>query len=196
MDPKFRSSFIPKKPLSSKSEGGRVKKRSSFNLMTFIASLVFIVAVVASGGVYAYSFVLQDQIDQKGIELTEARKLLNLQQIDNYKLLDERLSTAWTLFRDHKITSSFFTLLEDTTLHNVQFNSYRFESSDGESELQISLIGQASDFNALALQADVFERQNLIRDTEFESIEILEDKSILFTLKTHLDSEEVAFITN
>jgi len=189
VDPKFRSSFIPKKPLSTKTEGGKIKRRSSFNLMSFIATAIFVVAILASGGSFAYKYYLEDQINQKGILLTEARSLLDLGEIENFKLLDERLSAAWALLRKHKITSQFFEMLETNTLHNIQFDRYEFTEN-----LEIVLKGKAATFNALALQADVFERQNLIEETDYNDFIIGKDELIQFTMTTRLSLQEIKYL--
>lgn len=63
---KFTTSFIPKKPIQSVGKGGRIG-RSSSNLFTIISMFVFIVAVVATAGVFLYEIKLQRDIDRKSV---------------------------------------------------------------------------------------------------------------------------------
>ncbi len=174
--------------------------------MAFIATLIFVVAVLASAGVYGYKYVLEDRIDQKGIALTEARSLIQMDQINEFKLLDQRLDTAWGLLRNHKITSAFFDLLEANTLHNVQFDSYQYlviEGGDRGEELTIRLDGQAASFEALVLQADMLRRQTLISDVAISNIgretmenTLLGSNNIRFSVEAQLNPVEVAYVVS
>ena len=193
MDPRFRSSFIPKKQVAQESPARKKSKRpSSINLFALASSLLFIVSVVAAGGMFGYTYILEERINQKGIELSEGRALLDLDQIDDYKLLDQRLETAWNLLRNHKTTSKLFGLLETNTLHNVQFNEYEFELTV-EDELIATLKGEAATFNALALQVDVFDRQSLFSSVAYSDIHVTNTGTVGFTMTSIFDPNEVLY---
>lgn len=197
MDPKFRSSFIPKKPISGKPEMGRVRRRKkSFDIFTLGSIIIFFIALIAAGTTYGYAYVLQDQVDQKGEELVKKIELINLEQIEDFKLLDNRLNVAWRLLRDHKITSRFFELLEENTLHTISFDSYTFERESGDALYAIELSGEAESFDALALQADVLRRQTLIKSVELFNLDSITSKEglILFTIEAMFDPKEIAYI--
>ena len=191
MDPKFRSSFIPKKPLSTKTEGSVRRARKSFNMMTFVASAIFLVAVFGSAGTFGYKYILTDQISQKGVKLNEARSLLDMSEIESFKLLDDRLSTAWTILRNHKITSQVFEVLENHTLHNVQFDRYKYSG-----DLKDVFNGVAANFNSLALQADIFENLPLFNEITYSQFEVDEDGLVGFSLTAQLNPSEIGYLEN
>jgi len=202
VDPKFRSSFIPKKPLAPKTGGVKVRRRTSFNMMTFVSSLIFVVAAAGSAGVYGYKYILQNRIDQKGVELTDARKKIQINQIEEFKLLDQRIDQAWGLLRNHKVTSAFFDFLEDYTLHNVQFDSYNYLAKEGdEKDMVVRLEGQSGSFESLVLQADILKQQMLISNVKFSEVNrdtqgnsLRGSGNVQFLIETQLNPTEVAYM--
>jgi len=73
MEPKFQTSFIPKKPIISE-PGSRVAVSHSINIFSAIATIVFALTILTSGGVFIYKNILESQILLSDKSLNAARE--------------------------------------------------------------------------------------------------------------------------
>lgn len=192
MDPKFRSSFIPKKPLPIKSSG-RVKQHHSFNLIVFLAGILFLAAIGLTGAAFVYERFIEDRVGKKGIALTVEKNKLNLDNIEAYRVLADRLSTAQTLLNNHKATSKLFEMLNEKTLHNVVYSGFDIKDNVDGTNPKIAISGQATSFNALTVQTDAFKNEDIITDIRFGRISLSEDGSIEFELLADLAAKELLY---
>lgn len=126
MDPKFRTSFIPKKRVGTPSVQPK-RRRGSFNLLSFIGVTVFIISILVSGGMFGYQYILEQSINERGNALAEARRSIDDVYINSLKNIDERLTVSNQLLDKHVILSSFFEFLEKFTLKSVQLSSLDYE---------------------------------------------------------------------
>lgn len=193
MDPKFRSSFIPKRPVASPGGGGKVKVYHSFNLITFLGTLIFIAALVGSGGAFAYQRILQGDVNTLGSQLAQVKDELDLTQIASDEQLASRLSTAKTLLQKHNVASLIFTMLERDTLHNVAWSGLSIKADTGM--LTITAGGTASSYNALSLQEDVLERESLLIKPMIKGIKLGDTGQIEFTFSAQVDTGQIGYIT-
>lgn len=192
MDPKFRSSFIPKKPLSVKSTG-KIKRHHSFNLIVFLAGLLFIAALGLSGGAFVYERILDERVDQKGIQLSNEKNNLNLGNIEEYKSLSMRLQVAQSLINSHKALSKLFYTLNEETLHNVAYTGFSVSDSLDGANVKIKINGQAASFNALTVQSDVFKRNSMIKDFSFTDISLATNGAVTFSIEAELVGSKLLY---
>lgn len=190
MNPKFRSSFIPKKPIVTKSLDS--KKYRSFNILTFVATVVFVIALAASGGVVAYERFIETSIDQKGIELENARQAIDPELIEEFRALDKKLRTAEKLFGRHIAMTLFFDFLESSTLQNVQYTEFSYIlGSDGV--ISINMQGVARSFNTVTLQSDLFNDSDVILDPVFSNLNLDKSGNVLFDVTANIDPSFVLY---
>lgn len=190
MDSKIRSSFIPKKSIVTKSS--TLKKYRSFNILTFVATIVFIVSLAASGGVFIYERLIENSIDQKGIELESARQTIDIGLINEFKALDKKLRTAEELLGRHTAVTLFFDFLESSTLQNVQYNEFNYEfNTDGV--IVINMEGIAKSFNSLTLQSDIFRDSNIILNPVFSNLNLDESGNVQFNITARIDPSFVLY---
>lgn len=180
MDPKFRSSFIPKKPLDSISAVNR-SKRHSINLFSVIGISVFIIASGLAVALFSYQFILEEEINQKGINLKEARDNIDLTRINNLRKFEEHVETAQMLLNNHVALSTFFEFLNISTLKKVQFEGLEY-GRDAMGMTLVSLHGTADGYNSLVLQSDVFRENEILANPQITEIALDEVGRVKFLL--------------
>ncbi len=173
-----QSSFIPKKP----GVAGSVSK--SGGLFPFIANTIFVLALIASVLVFAYSKYLGNQISKMSDNLAVARQALEPELIAQLSSSDKRIAAANELIASHKSLSQFFDLLESLTLQNVRFTGFSYNQNT-TGDVEISMKGQAQSYGVLALQAKIFsENENFIKP-QFSNLDLDATGNVVFTFKTN-----------
>lgn len=191
MDPKFRSSFIPKQPLTSKGHGNSAR-RSSFNLLTFISTVVFLVAIFGTAGAFVYQFLIERSINQKGIELQSVRTTIEPEQVEAFKQLDRKLSAVREILDNHLAMTELFNFLEQSTLQSIQFDTFsHILNLDGT--LTIGMQGKARSFSSLVLQSDIFLQSGFIRDAAFSNFNLDESGNVSFNVQGTVDMINVSY---
>lgn len=80
MEPKFQSSFIPKKPVVD-SPKVFVPVEKERNIFSIIASIIFVITLLVAGGVFGYKYYLDKQIADADIALNEAREAFDINKM-------------------------------------------------------------------------------------------------------------------
>lgn len=194
MDPKFRTSFIPKKNVGTPSVRPK-KSYKSFSLLSFVGVVVFLVAIIVSGGLFGYQYTLIQSIDQKGNALAEARRSIDDNYINSLKSIDERLITANQLLDKHVVLSSFFEFLEKFTLKSVQFTSLKYEI-DEDGQMSVEIGGKSLSYNSLVLQSNILENNNILENSELSDVKLDDSGNVIFKIKSVLDSSFLKFKDN
>ena len=189
MEPKFQTSFIPKKPVTVAPQR---KKESSSGLFSLIALILFLAALTASVGVFLYQQYLVQSIAKKEASLERARSAFEPALIKEMSRLDARMISAQEILNKHTALSAFFELLEDTTLKTVQFDSFSY-SIDAEKKMLISMKGKALSFAAVALQSDSFGNSTLIQEPIFSGLNLDTGGNVVFDFTATLDPSIVSY---
>lgn len=192
MDPKFRSSFIPKKSLESAGVKATERYRT-FNLFTFVGIAVFVITLITSAISFGYQFIIERNIDEKGIELEETLNEINPEAIVSLKQIDNRIKTANLLLNEHITLSSFFEFLEESTLRNIQFSSFIY-TLDSDRLVKISLEGKAQSYNSLVLQSNIFENSDMLSNLNISDIKLDDSGKVIFTVEATLQKELLLYI--
>lgn len=194
MDPKFRSSFIPKRPVATPGRGGGGRSYHSFNLIGFLGTLLFIVTLLGAGGVFAYRLTLQRQIDQAGVNLAAVKDTLDLKQIASDEQLAARISMAKELVQKHVTISRIFNLLDSNTLHQVGWNELVFKTDPETGMVSIIISGEADDFNSLSLQEDLLERDPIFENPHMESIKLTPAGTLEFDFTADINQSLIGYV--
>ena len=150
MDPRFQSSFIPKKPL----ETGGLRPQGDVNLFLVLSIAVTIIMCAAAGGVYLYQITLTKNNTAKDEQIKAARASFGIEDIAELKIRSRQLSAAQQLVNSHSAPSLFFSLLERNTLKNVRFKTFSMSTSEGG--ILLKMTGEGRSFNSVAYQSEVF----------------------------------------
>jgi len=159
MDPKFQTSFIPKKPLGQPAmglPGGQKAKKAASSLFMTISVIVFIASLLGAGGAYAWKQILLSSRDSYQKELSDREKQFNPTLINQLKEANVKIDTARQLLANHLASSEIFDIVRRFTVENVRFLSMDIASPlDGSSGLSMSLQGYGTSFSAIAFQSQV-----------------------------------------
>ncbi len=191
MDPRFQTSFIPKKPIATESQS-RVK---TVNLFVLTATIIFLVAMSATGATFFYERLVRSQIEQDKESLNKAREAFDPELINKIVRLDNRINTSKKLLEDHIAASYFFDLLEKTTLKTVRFKDFSIEYLSKD-KITVSMKGQAQGFVAVALQSDKFSSDSLFKNTIIGDIALEPAGTVSFSVISSVDPSVLSYVSN
>lgn len=186
MDTKPQSSFIPKK----QSEGRAFS--SSGGLFPFLASMLFVVALIASVSVFAYEKYLSGQIAKMDQDLSAARTAIQPELINQLVRSDKRIISATELVANHVTVSSFFELLQTITLQNLQFTAFSFGSAEGGS-LTITMKGEARTYATVALQAKIFNDNENFINPQFSNLDLNDKGDVVFSFRSQINPKLISY---
>lgn len=197
MEPKFQTSFIPKKPISV-----APKKRTEGNpagIFFLLGLILFLASISTAGGLFLYQQYLIQSIERKSESLERARAAFEPALIKEMNRLDVRMKSAQEVLDKHMALSAFFELLEKSTLKSVQFENFNY-SVDGEGKINISMRGRALSFSSVALQSDTFGNSTFIKEAIFSDLNLDQSSDVVFNFSAVLDpsllsySDSIGFI--
>ena len=168
MEQKFRTSFIPKRPQVS---AARRRRGVSVSILFLGGLIVFLGALALSVGIFFYQQILVKSIEEKTIALEKAQAAFEPTLIAQLLRLDTRIKSAEEILDNHVALTSFFDLLESTTLKSIQFQNFSYTASPG-GEIQIVMEGLGRSFSSVALQSDVFSKNPVINNPLFSNFSV------------------------
>ncbi|MFA6602094.1 MAG: hypothetical protein WCT02_04525 [Candidatus Paceibacterota bacterium] len=178
MDPKFQTSFIPKKQAFPVVGGmtGMAPQRPHHRgagVFMLIGIVVFVVSLGALAGAYFWKqYLTQVQVAYKS-ELAQRESQFKLELITTLKQWNAQIDTAKKLLDNHLAVSKIFGIVGSMTAVNVRFVSLDFStptftpSTSGSSastpsispgdknSLNLTMKGYGSNLAAVAFQSDV-----------------------------------------
>ncbi len=188
MEPEFKTSFIPKKTLTTTR-----RARGAVVGLFFVLSLILLLgAVLLSIGVFVYRTYLERSNEAKLGELEAAREAVDPDLIRELERLDIRLKTSQNLLSEHRALSSFFDFLEKTTLQTVQFESFTYAELSA-SEIAVTMDGKAKSFTSLALQSDAFAQSGVVHSPLFSNLDLDDTGNVTFEFTGVVDSSAVRY---
>lgn len=193
MEPKFKTSFIPKQSLAQAAmPQKRFARPSSTHGVFFVVSFViFLVSLVGAGGVFFYTKYLESSITSKQESLARAREAFEPDTIKVLARVDKRIEAAKLILEEHIAPSVLFALLEQTTLKSVRFDSFTYTNTT--SGVSLDLKGEAKDFSGLALQSDVFGSNQALRNPVVHEFDFNEKRTVSFGISAGVDPAFVGF---
>jgi len=161
--------------------------RSGVNVFFLIAATAVVIVVAIAGGVFGYTLYLKNARDTKAALLATAEQSINVDQVEGFIRLRDRLTTADTLLDEHIRLSEFFSILEMRTLQSVRFSTLSISVKDDRAA-EIRMEGVARSFNALAAQSAEFAAEKRIKRAIFSSIAVNENGTVAFSLSAEADA--------
>jgi hypothetical protein len=181
LSPSIPTSFVPKQSVPTDK-----KHYSKGNILFLIVALIIAgAAILMAGGVFLYEKYLVSVETSKGAELVAAQNQVNDATVEQFVRLRNRLTASQTLINQHVELSQFFALLESITLQNVHFTTLTVAVADDQSAM-ITMVGVATDFNALAAESTAFAQQPDVKSAIFSGITVNANKTVNFNLTATL----------
>lgn len=191
MENSFQTSFIPKKLVTSDSSDK--EPRSIFSL---IATLLFILSILISGGLFVYKIYLTKQEKSLSISLSRTRDSFEKDTIDELELFDKRTQSAEKILSNHTVFSPMFALLGEITIPQVQYTD--FKQSVTDKGFLVNIEGVALDYRSIALQADMFNsaKGRSFKDVLFSDLMKNKNNNISFNLKFNIEPDLLSYEKN
>lgn len=189
MDPRFQTSFIPKKPIVSQ---GPVVQSSNINLLSLLATTLFVFSILAAGGMFAWERLVEKNIEAKKATLERARDAFEPDLIRRIIRLDSRIESSKILLNSHISVTRLFDALSTITLRGVRFKDFNF-SYLAKDKVEVTMKGQAQSFAAVAIQSDFFNQQKYLKDTIIGDLALEPTGTIGFSVRTTIDPELVSY---
>lgn len=159
MEPKFQTSFIPKKPSSGGPLGTvsiRRPKSAGTNLYMVLAVVVFVTSLLGIGGAFLWNQYLISAQNQYKNQLTAIEKSFDVNELQQLKQINVQIDTARQLLSQHLAISQLFQIISQFTIESVRFLSLDVTAPTADSNgLKISMSGYGANFSALAFQSQV-----------------------------------------
>jgi hypothetical protein len=161
MEPKFQTSFIPKKPLAVSTAGSA---RHSVSVFLTISIIIFIISLGAAGVAYAWENILNSDQNQYKDTLAKDQDQFNIDLINTLTKANTKIDIAKSLIGKHLAVSEIFGIIGQLTIASVQWKSFTFSapvtsgsSAAGTSkDITISMQGETDSYYSVAYQSDVF----------------------------------------
>lgn len=192
MEPKFKTSFIPKQPISGTSPK---RKSGGLGIISLILSILTMGVIALAVGVFLYQQLLDTTVDRKKATLDRAQAAFEPTLIQELVRIDNRLKAAEDILDNHVSISALFELLERLTLQSVRFESFEYSFLEDD-RINITMSGNAKNFGGIALQADIFGRDRLINEPIFSGLNLDQKGNVVFDFTATIDKSLVLFVNN
>lgn len=188
LPPTIPTSFVPHSGGSAARHFG-----SDFNnAFGFFAYAILVTMFVFAVGIFFYARLLANNEAAKNTALAKAEAAIDLQTVESFVRLRNRLDSGATLLTNHVAFSGFFALIETVIPTTVRFTSSHL-SVDDMKTVKLEGTGIAKSFNALAAASAGFATDGRIKDAIFSNIVVTRDNTVSFALSATLDPKLVAF---
>ena len=175
MEPKFQSSFIPKSPIISGGEKALSVVHSG-NIFSTLATTLFVITVLASLGLFAYSYSLKNQISQNDKSLLAAREAFQAEKIQELLTVNGRIVAAKTLLGKHIAVSELLTFLQSGTVKNARFESLSYKQ--GTKGQTLSLGIEAASYNAVAAEKEALSGTLFLQNQVFSDFTLSDNGTV------------------
>jgi hypothetical protein len=191
MENSFQTSFIPKKPITS---SNNLSGKEPVNFFYIITTFLFILSILASGGLFGYKLYLEKQREGLSSSLLATRDSFEKETINELNSFYKKTESAKEVLGSHVALSPVFKLIGDITIPQVQY--LRFEEQINEKGvLTVNISGIAKDYRSIALQSDVFSSPKGIAFNNVLFSNLIKDKNdnVNFNLKFNIDQKVFSY---
>ena len=184
MEPKFQTSFIPKKPIGS-ATGTGVNVIRTTNAFSVAATVVFIITLLTTGGLFFYSNLLSRQIEQADADILVSQEAYKPEEIKQLVDINDRIISAKKLLENHVVVSNLLDELGVLVVRKMRFNELNYTNKDGKQT--ISVLGEVQTYNALAEQQEAFLKSDYIKEPEFSNFNLGDNGFIFVNFTARID---------
>ena len=165
----------------------------TINLFSLLATVLFIGTILLAGGVFFYESYLEKGLETDKEELAKVRKDADPNLIKKVVRLDSRIVTSKKLIDYHVAVSPFFNYLSTITLKTVRFKDFDF-SYLGKDNITVSLSGEASGYEAIALQSDLLVKQQELSNVIVGDLALKDNGRVDFSVSAIVKSDLLSYV--
>lgn len=185
MEQNFQTSFIPKKSIVKE----RAISAPSVGIVSIISLFAFFAILVGTGALYFYKGVLEKNIVEMKSTLEKTQNRLEPATLAELSALDNRLIAATKILENHVAVTPIFEVLQSITMKTVRFTSFDYALPTESSPLvSVKLSGVAIGYRSVALQADLFAKNENFIDPIFSNLQLDDKGNVIFDLTFSVDS--------
>lgn len=129
---------------------------------------LFLVSLVACGGIFGYRKYLESRRDSLAREVKEREQALQSDSLREIIAFSQSLSAAQTLLREHPFSSNVFQFLQANTHQGVQFKSFSFAGQNR----RVDMNAVARSYRAVAEQISVLEGNPEVESVDFSGLSL------------------------
>ena len=190
MDQNFQTSFIPQKSI--------VKERAisvqSISFITIIPVFILVATLIGTGALYFYKAGLVKDIDELKNSFELAKGGFEPTTIAEIQALDKRLRASSAILGQHTAVTPIFEALELITMRTVRFTSFDYTSSnETNNQIAVKLKGVAIGYRSVALQSDLFAKNENFLNPVFSNLQLDDKGSVIFDLNFSVDRSFVNY---
>lgn len=191
MEPKFTTSFIPKKQVAVV-KGGGTSFTSGLGFFTLLTGVILVAVILFAAGLFLYRVTLEQRISAQLQTLEKVKESFDPNFISQATRLNTRIVSAGKILDNHLAPSAIFELLEEFTLTTVSFNNFEF-SDDIEGKVIVRGSGEGDSFASVVLQSDSFGESGYMRDVLFSDLEPNAAGNVNFAFEATLDPQLILY---
>lgn len=192
MEPSTSSqSFIPQDAGELSSTRVRSPRVGLHELTSVIAMIVLLASLALAGGVFLYQQFLGTQLTSKRASLERAKEEFDPALITKVTRLDDRMHSASEILSMHIAPTVFLNVLSQVTLSTISFQSLDMKTNNTKN-ITLKMQGSARSINSIALQADVFSKNGVIKDPVFSNINQQSD-GVRFNLSAIINPSSISY---
>ncbi len=190
MDNRLQATFMPRQPATP--GGAYPGQRGQKSFFMTISVILFLLVIVAMGGLIAYkSFLKGSNTDKQG-QIEEAIKNFEPELTKELTIIKNRMDAGKNLLDSHRAVSLFFSLLELNTVQVLRFTEVSYSVSP-DKKIMISMKGEARSYNAIAFQSDVFSKVEQLKNPIFSNLNLDDEGIITFDFDAEIDSNATLY---
>jgi hypothetical protein len=147
-----RTTFVPRRPTLATPQ---IAATRGPDFVAVVALVFFVASALAAGGVYAWRFTLNAQIDGQAEQLRKASDAFDRRFVDQATLLNDRIVAANDILNRHLAPTELFEIFEQFTLRSIAFQSLTAVHL-ADNSVALSAVGVGKNFESVVLQSDWF----------------------------------------
>ena len=153
----------------------------------WVSFFVFLLAVLASAGFFAYEKYLRKQIGVYNSSFEKMKSRIEPASLTRLVNTSSRIESAKKILTEHRTTPLLFELLEKNTLKNNFYSSFSLSSEEsreksGVFKNRLTLRGVSKNYTDLAKQMNIFKSISYFEDVNFSGFQLLEDGSVAYNV--------------
>ncbi len=189
MEPRFQTSFIPKKATGNDFE--RAAAKDDTDIFSLTATIVFLATAVLFGGLFGYRMLLVKQIAQADSEINAAREAIQPEKIKELIEANFRIKSSLALLENHVVTTKLLKILGDSTIQKLRFESLEYKYIVGAPTIKIR--SEVLTYNAFAVQQDVISKNEFFKNSTFTNIALGENGNIKYEFSSLVGRDVVSY---
>jgi hypothetical protein len=191
MDPKFQATFIPHRPMMP---GGAAERKNSSNvtILGIISGIVLVVMGGLSLLVFFYKDALINSNNEKKEKISQEIAAIDPMLTEDLTTLKARIDAATELFRSHIALSTLFSVLQQSTLASIQYQTLDYTQEDNIG-FSVKLKGIAGGFNDVAYQSDVLSQNTYLKESKISNFILTDEGNVEFLVEAMIDPDQVTF---